>query len=115
MILSENWYPLMRALPLAGDTEQHPHAPAFLAAARLGRLDHQLIDEEEWHAGLELVEQLLQGRLIDLAACNEAHVTLLRLAVFEFDLGGEHVTAHLGDRSGDPLLERRARDRHRRA
>src|SRR5262249_16251849 len=71
--------PPRRPLPLPRDAQEHAHAPSvLLSGAGLRSLDHQLIDEQERHAGLQVVEQLLQRRLVDLAARHQAHVTLLR-------------------------------------
>jgi len=53
----------------------------------LRHLDVELVDEQEGHAGLQIVEQLLQRRLFHLATDQEADKTVLGLGARHVDLG----------------------------
>ena len=79
---------LFVALPLPGHAEHH----ADTSRARLvlgGGLRHlhvELIDEQEGHAGFEVVQHLLQRRLLHLTADDEADETILGLLAEHVDL-----------------------------
>src|SRR5215475_458596 len=54
-------------LPLAGNRDHHAQPAIAAGRSAGGRLHHQLVHEQERHAGLDVVEQLLQRGLADLA------------------------------------------------
>ena len=84
--------------------------------ASVGRgLHHQLVDEQKRHPGLEIVKQLLQLRLLDFAACDHAEETRVCRRALHIELGRQHIAAEFHHCAGDPLQQRCARDRHRRA
>ena len=105
------------ALPLPGNRQQN----AQLAVAGLGetcrRLHDELIDKQERHAGLDIVEQLLQARLVDLATGNDAEKSCLGLrallGTLQVDLGRQHLAAEPCHGRGYALQQVRAGDSDR--
>src|SRR5205807_7912619 len=95
---------LLPCLPLAGHTQDHPDACGRGIAQRRGlrHLHVELVDEQEGHAGLDIVEQLLQCRLLQLAAHDEADEAILDLRARDIDLRGLHRAADLADRRRNP-------------
>src|SRR6185437_3939356 len=79
---------LFVALPLSGHAEHDADAPrARLVPGRgLRHLDVELIDKQEGHAGLEVVQYLLQRRLLHLAADDEADEAVLGFPAEHVDL-----------------------------
>src|SRR5580693_2886042 len=75
-----------RTLPLS----RHPEQDSQLAFTRrckcARRLHHQLIDEQERHAGLDVIEQLLQTRLVDVTARDDADEAGLGWRALHIDL-----------------------------
>ena len=98
-----------------------PTPSAEVAASTSGtghgerRLDHELIDKQEWHAGFEIVEQLLQLWLVNLATGDHAEKSRSRLRTLQIKLSRQHVAAEFRHRTGHALQQRRTSDGDRRA
>src|SRR5580700_492135 len=85
------------SLPLSGDAEQKTQ----LALAGGWHLNVELVDEQERHSGLEIIEQRLQRRLLEFAVCHHADETGLGVrAALHVKLGRQHIAAGLGHGSG---------------
>src|SRR5262245_20323665 len=73
-------------LPLSGDRKQN----AQLAVTRLGEagggLRHELIDEQERHAAFDVIEQLLQARLVDVTTYDDGEESGLGSRALQIDL-----------------------------
>jgi hypothetical protein len=78
-------------------------------------LHDQLIDQKKRHSGLEVIQQLLQGRLLELAADRRGNETLFGQRPLQIDLRREDAGANARHGAGQTLQQRRAGNRHRRA
>src|SRR6202035_2705518 len=58
------------APPLSGDREQNAQLAVARRCEARRRLHHELIDKQKRHAGLDIVKQPLQARLVDVTACD---------------------------------------------
>src|SRR3954452_24964888 len=91
---------LLPGLPLAGNAQDHPDASSGGVAQRGGlwHLDVELIDEQERHAGLEIVEHLLVRGLLQLASDDEADEAVLSLRAGNVELRRLYGAADIADR-----------------
>ena len=106
----------MAALPLPGNARHDPDpaGASFIGGRGLLHLNIQLIDEQERHAGLQIIEHLLKCGLFHLATDDQPHVAVLGLCPDHINLRGLDGAADIADGGGDPLQQRGAGDRHRR-
>src|ERR1700722_19385270 len=86
-------------LPLSGDAEQKPQ----LAVASRCHLDIELVDKQERHSGLKIVQQGLQRGLFKFAVGDHADKAGLRVRALYVKLGRQHIAARLGHRTGNAL------------
>ena len=80
---------------------------------RLRSLHDELIDKQKRHPGFQIVQQLLQVRLLHLATDDQGDEAILGLRPLQVHLRRLHAAAELRDGAGDPLQQRRAGDRYR--
>jgi len=73
-------------LPLSGNSDLHAHAPPFGLAKGLGGLDDQSVDEKKRHARFKIIEQRLQGRLVDFENLGKIDISARCLRAIELDL-----------------------------
>src|ERR1700728_372018 len=103
---------LLLSLPLTRHRHQYAHGSRF-PACRLRSLHLELIDEEKRHPGLEIIEHLLQGRLLELAADDQADEAAFGRRAVEVDLRRQDIASGFGNGGRHPLLEGSACNRGR--